>query len=637
MNNDKRIITRIARATKALFLVSMVAMTCACNDFLTITPTDKIVLEDFWKSKEDVESVVAESYRLMTQKDFTYRLLVWGEMRGDNVIEGNGVPADVKNILEANLLPSNSYATWNIFYQIINNCNIVLKYAPGVLDEDPDFTQGDLDVVRGEMLAVRALCHFYLVRAFRDVPLLTEAMVDNSQNLYQAQVTPIEALDQCLSDLYEAENLVLTSGNYPISSNSYSLDQNNKGRITKDAVRTMIADVLLWKAAFTTYNDGKGDGEAAAKACYDECIKYCNLVIDTRMAYIKTMQKEEKFKMPKVILNDSLPVVYPLESSYELVGSMVNRFPHAPYEYMFANNCNHFYEGILEIQHDLMDSKLGNFEVPYFYGCATDAARQTFTPGVLSASPYLALLKNGLYPRTDFRRVNNVLAQKSDGTEVDKFGIIKYGHSGASENRADMKDTDKYTFGKMAYKFHENIDSDGRYFRGTYVNWIVYRISDVMLMKAEALALRNGNADLDEAFSLVATIYNRSQTFFYDEDGFMDGVGEPGTDAIKMPNGADNMLLLIMDERQREFAFEGKRWFDLVRYALYTSKDGSTSELFAKTKMLEHKYTANQEQYKAKMGTIDCLFYPIAEREIDTNSLLEQNEAYKTENKYEKN
>ena len=79
MNNDKRIITRIARATKALFLVSMVAMTCACNDFLTITPTDKIVLEDFWKSKEDVQSVVAESYRLMTQKDFTYRLLVWGE------------------------------------------------------------------------------------------------------------------------------------------------------------------------------------------------------------------------------------------------------------------------------------------------------------------------------------------------------------------------------------------------------------------------------------------------------------------------------------------------------------------------------------------------------------------------------
>ncbi len=639
MNNDKRIITRIARATKALFLISMVAMTCACNDFLTITPTDKIVLEDFWKSKEDVESVVAESYRLMTQKDFTYRLLVWGEMRGDNVIEGNSVPTDVKNILEANLLPSNSYATWNIFYQIINNCNIVLKYAPGVLDEDPDFTQGDLDVVRGEMLAIRALCHFYLVRTFRDVPLLTEAMVDNSQNLYQAQVKPLEALEQCLKDLYEAESLVLTSGNYPILSGSYREDQNNKGRMTKDAVRTMIADVLLWKAAFTTYNDGNGDGAAAAQACYDECIKYCDLVINTRMDYIQSKFKEDKFKMPNVRLNDSLPLVYPLASSYEVIGSTVSRFPHAPYEYMFANNCNHFYESILEIQHDRMDSKLGNFEVPYFYGCATDDARKNFTPGVLSAPSYLAQIKNGLYKRTDFRRVNNVYAQSSDGKEIDKFGIIKYGHSGAEESRADMKEADKYTFGKMSYEFNMTInDKDrGRFFCLYYVNWIVYRISDVMLMKAEALTLRNGKADLDDAFNLVATIYNRSQTFFYDEDGFMDGVGEPGVDALSKPNGADNMLLLVLEERQRELAFEGKRWFDLVRYALYTSKDGSTSELFAKTKMLDHKYTSNKEQYAAKMGTINSLFYPIAEREMNTNSLLKQNEAYKTENKYEKN
>ena len=636
MNNDKRIITRIARAAKTLFLVSLVGMTCACNDFLTISPTDKIVLEDFWKSKEDVESVVAESYRLMTQKDFTYRLLVWGEMRSDNVNEGNGVPSDVKNILEANLLPSNSYATWNIFYQIINNCNIVLKYAPGVLDEDPDFTQGDLDVVRGEMLAIRALCHFYLVRAFRDIPLLTEAMVDNSQNLYQAQVTPIVALDQCLNDLYEAENLVLTSGNFPLTSGSYRRDHNNKGRVTKDAVRTMIADVLLWKAAFATYN-GKGNGGAVAQECYDECIRYCDMVINTRMSYIKAIQKDEKYKMPNVRLNDSLPLVYPLTTSYEVTGTQVNRFPHLPYEYMFAEDCNHFYESIFEIQHDNILSSLGNFEVPYFYGCATDDARQNFTPGVLSASSYLALIKGGLYGRTDFRRVNNVLSQKSDGTEVDKFGIIKYGHSGAKENRADMKDTDKYTFGKMSYKFNENSDGGGRYFRLNYVNWIIYRISDVLLMKAEALALRNGNADLDEAFDLVAAIYNRSQTFFYDEDGFMDGVGEPGVDAIKEPSGADNMLLLVLEERQRELAFEGKRWFDLVRYALYTSTDGTTSELFAKTKMVDNKYASNHEQYKAKMGTVSSLFFPIAEREMNTNPLLKQNEAYKTENKYEKN
>ena len=97
------------------------------------------------------------------------------------------------------------------------------------------------------------------------------------------------------------------------------------------------------------------------------------------------------------------------------------------------------------------------------------------------------------------------------------------------------------------------------------------------------------------------------------------------------------MLLLVMRERQREFAFEGKRWFDLVRYALYTSVDGTTVKMLDDTKFLDKKYTANQEQYRAKMGTINSLFYPIAKREMDTNPLLVQNEAYAIENKYEKN
>lgn len=620
----------MVQITKSLLLGCVVAATCSCDDFLTISPTDKIVLEDFWKTKEDVENVVLESYRLMAHKDFTYRLLVWGEMRSDNVKEGNNVPADITNILEANILPSNGYASWSIFYQAINNCNLVLKYAPGVIDEDPNFTQGDLDVVRGEMLAIRALCHFYLVRAFRDVPLLTEAMVDNGQNLYQDQVAPIEALNQCLKDLREAEDLVLTSGNYPIL-NGYRNDQNNKGRITKDAVRTMIADVLLWKAAFATYEEDV----ATAQNCYNECIEYCDLVLKTRKKYIDDKRLESaNFRMSSVMLNDTLPVVYPLVSSYDFVNGSSIRFPHMPYAYLFANGCNHFYESIFEIQHATESSV--NLEVPYFYGCATDDARTNFVPGVLSATTYLALPKNGLFKRTDFRRANYIYAQSSDGKDVDKYGIVKYGHSSATETRAT--DTEKYNFGKISYKFLENNSSgDGRYFNKNVVNWIVYRISDVMLMKAEALAYRNMGSDLKDAFDLVATIYNRSQTFYY-EDGIQLGLGEPD-DELTQPSDAASMLLLVLDERQREFAFEGKRWFDLVRYALCTStrENPSTDVMFTKTKMLDHKYSSNKEQYGAKMATIYSLFFPIAEREINTNPLLEQNKAYEAEEKVEKN
>ena len=204
----------------------------------TIVPSDVIVGVDFWKDKEAVANIIAESYRLMTKESFMSSLLVWSELRSDNVIEGNYVPTDIRNILNANLLPSNGYTSWADFYKVINNCNVVLKYAPDVLALDPGYTEEDWNVHRGEMLTIRALCHFYLVRTFRDIPLLTEVMSNDSQNLYPSQVSPIVALDQILTDLYEAEILVMKSGGYP-------MDAENKGRVTSDAVQAIIADVLL--------------------------------------------------------------------------------------------------------------------------------------------------------------------------------------------------------------------------------------------------------------------------------------------------------------------------------------------------------------------------------------------------------
>ena len=254
-------------------VATMALMMSGCQDFLTIYPTDKVVLENYWKNKNDVETMVANSYRKMAQDDFITRLLVWGELRSDDVCEGSNLGTELKYINDANLLPTNSYCSWEIFYSAINNCNIVMKFAPTVLEEDPDFTQGDMDVIRGEMLAIRALCHFYLVRTFRDIPLLKEAMVDDTQDLFQDQVTPLEALDFILDDLYEAEGLVMTSGAYA--------DLNyNKGRITADAVRAMIADVMLWKAAFTQYKN-KSDGSDCYEY-YTTCIDYCERIINDR-------------------------------------------------------------------------------------------------------------------------------------------------------------------------------------------------------------------------------------------------------------------------------------------------------------------------------------------------------------------
>lgn len=619
MKNYKILTSRMTRAVRILLLGGMVAMTCSCDDFLTIAPTNKIVKEDFWKTKGDVESVLAESYRLMTTSDFLNRLIVWGELRSDNVIEGNfGGNNEIKYINEANILPNNSYARWDVFYRVINNCNIVLEYAPGVLDEDPDFTQGDLDVVCGEMYALRALCHFYLVRTFRDVPLMTEAMVNNSQNLKQAQAEPLVVLDACLDDLKKAEKLVLTSGNHRSTA-------DNKGRVTKDAVRTMIADVLLWKAAFLKYDKKPEE----AKACYTECAKYCDLVLDTRMRYVLDYLADyaKYYENQRMELHETYPILYP---RLEMAESK-NRFAFRPYFEVFGASANSLCESIFEIQHTSQSSN-ANYEVPNFYGYGEGEG--VFKVGLFSAPADVALEgKKGdsrIYQKSDFRRVTFVHSQSAaDGTAPENYGIIKYSQQTQMEKRTG-DGIDNEAFGTIEYVYHETNTSGGRYIEMP-VNWIVYRISDVMLMKAEALAYRAEGTDLSEAYRLVEAVYNRSQSLgadgSLDRKFFLENT-YPASSYVT----SENMIKLVLEERQRELAYEGKRWYDLVRKALC---DGTTEAML--DIVIPRKYESNPAAYRSKMVSMHSMFFPIAEREINTNDLLVQNPVYETENVYQQN
>lgn len=629
MKNYKILISRVAHVTKMLVLGGIVAMTCSCDDFLTISPTDKIILEDFWKTKDDVNSVVAESYRLMSTSDFLNRLIVWGELRSDNVIEGNyNGNNTIKYIMEANLRPNNDYAKWDVFYKIINNCNIVLKYAPGVLDEDPDFAQGDLDVVQGEMRAIRALCHFYLVRTFRWVPLMTEAIVDNSQNLKQAQAEPLVVLDACLADLEFAQKHVLTSGNYPTKA-------ENKGRITKDAVRTMIADVLLWKAAFLEY-EGK---KAEAKECYSECIVYCDSVLNTRMRYMDEYLQENPNYFEgtlRLTLHEDYPILYPdkTKGGYELPSASNagrNRTTNPIYDHIFVDGTS-LCESILEIPHSYT-SQAANYEVPTFYGYY-DGSK--FVTSLLSAPRYMAEVglsggaTGSLYKKSDFRRINYIFSQAEGGKELDTYSIIKYGYLLWNEDRSKVDgDNAQYEFGKIAYTYIPSVTSGGRRYLDLAVNWILYRVSDVMLMKAEALSLRNEGDDLDNAFNLVSAVYNRSQSG-YTSDAGLFGYIQPA-DLLKKEDysSAEAMLDLVLKERQRELAFEGKRWYDLVRKALRDGKTDAVLEV-----LVPRKYESNGDAYRAKLTDINSFFFPIAEREINTNDLLNQNPVYEEDDKF---
>ena len=163
------------------FIIYLLSFSVACSDFLDILPMNDVVLENYWTEKADVTSVMNSCYETMEHSDAMARFAVWGELRSDNVRAGASVPNEINELLKENLLPSNPYCSWSKIYECINRCNIVCHYAPIVQSIDPNYTEDEMRATLAEATTLRALCYFYIIRAFRDVPYTSEPSIDDSQ------------------------------------------------------------------------------------------------------------------------------------------------------------------------------------------------------------------------------------------------------------------------------------------------------------------------------------------------------------------------------------------------------------------------------------------------------------------------
>lgn len=85
----------------------------------------------------------------------------------------------------------------------------------------------------------------------------------------------------------------------------------------------------------------------------------------------------------------------------------------------------------------------------------------------------------------------------------------------------------------------------------SFTNWQAYRISDVLLIKAEALAQTNAGAEAIQLINDLRAKRNAVASTAQNPD----------------PGDKDGISDYILAERSREFAFEGKRWFDILRMA----------------------------------------------------------------------
>lgn len=143
----------------------------------------------------------------------------------------------------------------------------------------------------------------------------------------------------------------------------------------------------------------------------------------------------------------------------------------------------------------------------------------------------------------------------------------------------------------------------------SYAHWIFYRYADIILMKAEAVNQLN---DPQQAADLVNLIRTRAHAFDFN--------GSPN------PNSQSAMEKFILQERQREFAFEGKRWFDVLRNA----KRNNYQNIQYLMDMAVISIPQDRQQAAInKLKDNNSHYMPINLSEMQANKLLEQNPFYK--------
>lgn len=586
-----------------LVAVSFMGLT-SCGDFLEIEPKTFVSEDNFWDEKKDVDQMVAGVYTRLQNDAFIRRCIVWGELRSDNIGEGLKISeqTDLYRTLKEYLLSTNSYTDWHSFYAVINQCNIIIERVPEVGEKDPVYTKADILATQAELSFIRDMCYFYLVRAFKDVPYYTDAVISDEG------ATSIGATD---GDRIVKALIADLEGVAPNALKAYPKDSGKNynstcNRVTQNAIYSLLADLCLW------------DGQ------YQKCIDYAQKVIDAKVAEYK---EDYAGKATSTTLgglavykwSEDAGYGYPLYPCFS--GSTFGN----DFNQIFGSSGNSF-ESIFELAftYDGNDSRYINNSA-----CAT-----------LYGNHYL---KDGNSGQGFLGAHDDVSSSPKTSTKVfDHVNDVRYyaninSTSGGSNTKSFCS-----KFVKEMVSITEKSGSTELPFETTTIsvagnynnhNWIFYRLTDVMLMQAEALIEKaqydrydprdaagvqlkdeNGNAiydeDLGKAFGLIYAVNRRSI--------MVNSSTSTASDELKIGKNASRGQLrdLCARERRRELMFEGKRWFDLIRRC---HREGTAT------------YVKNNVPSKAGGSTpvnYEALFWPYNKNELKNNSLLEQKPYY---------
>lgn len=551
-----------------------------CSDFLEIEPQNEITLDQFWNEKADVEAIMMGCYSRMQSDDVVRRMMIWGEFRSDNINVGLNADKDLSltNLLKENLTASNDYTNWDGFYNVINRCNTIIKYAPEVAEKDPGYTPGELRATIAEASALRDLCYFYLIRTFRDVPISFEAFIDDDQAMALPATPFNEALNMLIADLESVRNNAVKR--YPSTQPLYQT-----ARITQDAIDAILCDMYLWNKD------------------YQNCINAANRVIASKKEEAKSGKTGSS--MSGLTQTDTERTNgYPLISEYS-----GNRFGNAYNSLFITGNSQ---EAIFELTFSGKETEnkntLSNTAVNLFYGHGNVAC------GYVAPSTVVMGDNSTLF---ESKRDARYYEACHEGSEA----IAKFVYQSLSIDATSTSEDPKATY---STKWTEGLNKS---------NWIIYRLTDIMLLKAEALTqLMVQGTDIPEPKTAPGCYLWRLNT----QKGSADASLEDKKDTVDVERALRVIEELEISKSSEKYYFikgtigddividdeTGKATFTLVQ------ESGTETLLVNEVMGLGNKAIAKSGAKRPKAGDAVIVFGKLMKgMKLDATALA-QNEAY---------
>lgn len=546
----------------------------SCTDWLTIYPQDRVVEENFWEDKNDLEGVRYGAYRQMART--VSKFAVWGDLRSDSYSINSVDHSDQKSrdmyIEIINGMPDSSMTIfdWGDVYTTINYCNKVLQHGEEVLERDKQFTTGEWIQMRAEMIALRALNYFYLIRAFKDVPYTTKVINKDSEVEHFPLTNQLVVLDSIIADCESVKGK---------ARNRFTSRADSKGMITNCAIYAMLADMYLWRGSLHEGRHNKMgsdivNGEEVSHNVnddYNKAIEYADLSLQS----LAKQNAEERTgaglgSSSQETLNYGLANCDMIKNNFE--GAAQATVPRLEAHTAIFTSGNSR-ESIFELQYSVTDD-IENSIVNSLYGFSNG------THLMVNKDALDALYDGGITGTGD-----------NGGMWDSRLWIccqnkLVTGNSSSSNTQAQS--------GYYCMKYHvpslNFLNMDGtssnreirsiQYTSRKWNNWIVYRMTDVMLIKAEALACIGGQSNVNDAKAICNAIHRRSYCNFRDASkipntvtDYRSGIGNASGSSKQVKAGTNinvtltEGIMYVMNERQIEFLGEGKRWFDLVRLA----------------------------------------------------------------------